>query len=279
MNTTQPAEGLDADRADPGVCQPEVAPEKPVGDGWIKTAAWLVLVLLIGITFYISYRHLITLGRRYGEAEDTARLFPLAIDGLIIMASLVMLYCTRSRIPVPPLARAALWLGIVATLIGNAAHGLASGIEGGLVSGTSALVLVIAVELFMRLLKAIREAIPTQMPERVVVREIEVEKLVEVDVELIPSDRFEAARWAYADSIKNGRRGIGRRQLSDRFGLEIREAQEVIDDVKREQEPQPSEPVPTPGQNSLAEPLIPPIEPTRLNGTHPAPAAPTGDQS
>lgn len=278
MNTTQPAEGFDAGHADADVCQPEAAPEQPTGDGWIKTAAWLVLILLIGITFYISYRHLITLGRRYGEAEDTARLFPLAIDGLIIMASLVMLYCTRSRIPVPPLARVALWLGIVATLIGNAAHGLASGVEGALVSGTSALVLVIAVELFMRLLKAIREVVPAQVPERVVYRDRQVVKRVEVDVELIPTDRFEAARWAYLDSLQPGKRAIGRRALADRFGLETREAIEIIDDVKREQEPAPSEPVPAPGQNSLSEPPIPPIEPTRLNGTHPAPAS-AGDQS
>lgn len=278
MNTTQPAEGFDAGPADADVCQPEAAPEQPAGDGWIKTAAWLVLILLIGITFYISYRHLITLGRRYGEAEDTARLFPLAIDGLIIMASLVMLYCTRSRIPVPPLARVALWLGIVATLIGNAAHGLASGVEGALVSGTSALVLVIAVELFMRLLKAIREVVPAQVPERVVYRDRQVVKRVEVDVELIPTDRFEAARWAYLDSLQPGKRAIGRRALADRFGLETREAIEIIDDVKREQEPAPSEPVPAPGQNSLSEPPIPPIEPTRLNGTHPAPAS-AGDQS
>lgn len=279
MNTAQDPEHPNAGVTTAEAFQPEAVPETPAGDGWIKKAAWLVLVLLIGITFYISYRHLITLGRRYGEAEDTARLFPLAIDGLIIMASLVMLYCTRSRIPVPPLARIALWLGILATLTGNAAHGLSSGIAGGLVSGTSALVLVIAVELFMRLLKAIREAAPTQLPERLVYQDREIEKVVETEVELIPSDRFEAARWAYLDSVKNGKRGIGRRQLSDRFGLEIREAQEIIDDAKREHEPQPSAVSPKPGQNSLSEPPIPPIEPTRLNGTHPAPAAPTGGQS
>lgn len=221
--------------------------EHASGDRAIRGFAWLVLTVLIAITFYISYRHLITLARRYGEPEDTARLVPLAVDGLIIMASLVLLYCTRARIRVPRLARFALWLGIGATLTGNAAHGLSSGIPGALVSGTSALVLVIAVELFMRLLRAIRDSLPQEVVEKVVYRDRTIEVPTEIEVRDIPSDRFEAARWAYQDSLQHGRRKLGRRALSDRFGLEIREAAEVITEVDQELSgtPAPAPPVQT----------------------------------
>jgi hypothetical protein len=266
----------DSDTADMPPCQPDAAEIRPRGDRYIRWAAVGVVLVLAGVAAFVSYHHQYGLAIKNGEPEATARWFPIVIDGVIVMASLVMLYCARLRLPVPRLAYFALWAGIVATLVANAAHGWDGGWTSRLVSAAPAAVLVIAYELLMWLIRTMRKSAPEKVVERLVYRDREIEKLVEVETPLIPSDKFEAARWAFEDSIRGGRRGLGRRALADRFGLETREAIEIIEDVKREQEPALSEPDPKPGQNSVSEPPIPPIEPTRLNGSHPAP---TGAQS
>lgn len=220
-------------------------PGQPRTDAWIRAAAWLVMITLFVIAFYVSYRHLLTLAERYGEPADTARLFPLAIDGLIIMGSLVMLHCARARLPVPGIAWVALWLGIVATIAGNAAHGIAYGWRGALVSAASAMALILAYHLLMRLVRTIGHHTPAEAPERVVYRDRTVEVPIEIEVRDIPTDRFEAARWAYEDSLAPGRRRVGRRALADRYGLEVREAAEIIAEADRERAAQePAEPSP-----------------------------------
>jgi hypothetical protein len=52
---------------------------------------------------------------------------PLTVDGLICASSMVMLDSARRKVPVPPLARWLLGLGIAATLAANVAHGLGHG--------------------------------------------------------------------------------------------------------------------------------------------------------
>lgn len=264
--------------ADTAPYQADAPDSRRRGDRYIRWAAVSVVLVLAGVAAFVSYHHQYGLAINHGEPEETARWFPIVIDGVIVMASLAMLYCARLSLPVPKLAYFALWAGILATLAANAAHGWAGGWTSRLVSAAPAAVLVIAYELLMWLIRTMRKSTPEKSIEQVVYRDREVERVVEVEAPLIPSDKFEAARWAFEDSVSGGRRGLGRRALADRFGLETREAIEIIDDVKREQAPVPATVRPTPGQNSLSEPPIPPIEPTRLNGTHAA-STPTGDQS
>jgi hypothetical protein len=59
-----------------------------------------------------SYEHAYELVRAHGESGWTARLFPLAVDGLIYASSMVMLDSARRKVSVPALARWLLGLGI-----------------------------------------------------------------------------------------------------------------------------------------------------------------------
>jgi hypothetical protein len=56
------------------------------------------------------------------------------VDGLIYASSMVMLDAARRTVPVPPLARWLLGLGIAATLAANVAHGLGHGLVGAAVA-------------------------------------------------------------------------------------------------------------------------------------------------
>ena len=74
---------------------------------------------------------------------------PLTVDGLIYASSMVMLDSARRKVPVPPLARWLLGLGIAATLAANVAHGLGHGIIGAAVAAWPAVTLVGSYELLM----------------------------------------------------------------------------------------------------------------------------------
>ena len=78
----------------------------------ISTAAAVVAVAVIAA--YLSYEHAYAVVRAHGETGLTARLEPATIDGLVYASSMVILYAARHRLPVPPLARCLLALGIAA---------------------------------------------------------------------------------------------------------------------------------------------------------------------
>src|ERR1035438_7838379 len=75
----------------------------------------------------ISYSHIFDLGIQHGQNGTAGRLLPLSVDGLILAASLVMLYVARAKLPTPLLARLMLWLGVGATVAANIGYGAAYG--------------------------------------------------------------------------------------------------------------------------------------------------------
>ena len=79
---------------------------------------------------------------------------PLTVDGLIYASSMVMLDSARRKVPVPPLARWLLSLGIVATLAANVAHGLGQGPSGAVVAAWPAVALVGSYELLMVIIRS-----------------------------------------------------------------------------------------------------------------------------
>jgi len=56
------------------------------------------------------------------------------VDGLIYASSMVMLDSARRKVPVRPLARWLLGLGVAATMAANVAHGLGHGPSGAVVA-------------------------------------------------------------------------------------------------------------------------------------------------
>src|ERR1017187_5112165 len=101
----------------------------------------------------ISYSHIFDLGIQHGQNGTAGRLLPLSVDGLILAASLVMLYVARAKLTTPWLARLMLWLGVGATVAANIGYGAAYGAVGMIVSAWPALAFVGAVEMVMQLAK------------------------------------------------------------------------------------------------------------------------------
>src|SRR5690606_18696834 len=146
-----------------------------------------------------------------GEQQDMAILYPAMSDGVIVMASLVMVYCSRRGLRVPLLAKAALGLGGVVTLVANVANGWDGGPGTRLLSALAPVAFVGAYELLMWLVRSARKHVAATPAEEHVCRSIEVPVEVEREVLVLPLDRFEAARLTYEQSLEPGAKRIGRR--------------------------------------------------------------------
>ena len=106
-----------------------------------------------GVAAYISYWHAYAVVRAHGESGITARLEPAIIHGLVYAPSMVVLYAAQHRLPVPPLARWLLGLGIAATLTANMAQGWSHGPIGAAVEAWPAVSLAGSYELLVWLIR------------------------------------------------------------------------------------------------------------------------------
>jgi uncharacterized protein DUF2637/Lsr2 protein len=123
-------------------------------DRCIRLSAALTVTAVAGFAAVISYSHIYTVSVIHGESKLDARLLPLSVDGLILAASLTAFYASRNRLPVPPLARLMLGLGITATVAVNWLFGSTHGILGGLLSAWPAASFIGAVELTIWMVRA-----------------------------------------------------------------------------------------------------------------------------
>ncbi|UBU11580.1 DUF2637 domain-containing protein [Nonomuraea gerenzanensis] len=207
------------------------------GDKAIRSFAVVVLLGVAGAAAYVSYHHFYALAIALGERHDMAILYPAMSDGVIVMASLVMVHCSIRRLPVPVLAWIALIGGGVVTLVANVAHGWNGGLGSRLLSALAPIAFVGAYELLMWLVRSGRKvadraaATPSELH---VCEPVEVVREVEKVVTTLPVDRFEAARLTFEESLKPGNKRVGRRALMNRWGIEQREAEEIIAEVERE---------------------------------------------
>ncbi|GAA4250892.1 DUF2637 domain-containing protein [Dactylosporangium darangshiense] len=120
-------------------------------DSAIRAAAGVTVVALAGIAGAISYSHMTELADAHGEVGWRAHMFPLSVDGIEIVASLVLLADKRA-------ARSSGWLPWAALIAGTGASFAANVAVGGsdwigrAVSGWPAFALLIAVKLLFGLL-------------------------------------------------------------------------------------------------------------------------------
>ena len=147
------------------------------GDTVIRRATAIAVIAVAAIAAIISYSHIYDLAHAHGQNGTAARLLPLSVDGLILTASLVMLYQARRHLKASGLARSMLWLGVIATLGANAEFGAGFGLIGVLVSLWPAIAFIGSVEMIIGLIhntKAVPEdtaqdetqddGAPTQVP-------------------------------------------------------------------------------------------------------------------
>lgn len=122
-------------------------------DRVIGVAAGSTVAVLAGVAGAISYSHMAELARLHGEVGWRAHAFPVSVDSIEIVASLVLLAHRRARNRTGWLPWAALAAGTVASLAANVAVG-ASDPVGRLVAGWPAVALLLAVKLISGLLDA-----------------------------------------------------------------------------------------------------------------------------
>jgi hypothetical protein len=129
-------------------------PAKLRGDWLVQWATVLAVVAVAGVAGYISYWHAVDVVSRHGETGVRGHLYPVAIDGIIVAASMVVLDAARHIEDAPKLAWALLVAGIAVTLAANVTYGVAFGVSGALWAAWPALAFVGCWELLMMLVRA-----------------------------------------------------------------------------------------------------------------------------
>ena len=119
----------------------------PRTDAWVRRACALVVA---GVAAYSSYAHQRHFALDGGADQISAALWPLSVDGLVILASLGLV---RAKADTTARARLALWgaflLGVAVSLAANIAAAPTLGWQPVLVAGWPPLALLLAVELVM----------------------------------------------------------------------------------------------------------------------------------
>ncbi|RKF25244.1 DUF2637 domain-containing protein [Micromonospora globbae] len=107
---------------------------------------------------YASYRHIVSVALEAGEHASVAVVYPLAIDGAILVGTLAMLEDKRAGRKPRLSARVALAFGIVATIAANIASA-APTLTARLVAAVPPVAFLIAVEVLSRRGKLIAEPV------------------------------------------------------------------------------------------------------------------------
>jgi predicted DNA-binding protein (UPF0251 family) len=102
-----------------------------------------------GIAAFSSYSHMVHVALRYGERPEVAYALPFSVDGMLVVASVVMVDDRRRGRPVRVVARVAFTAGVAASIAANIA---AAEPQPGarLVAAWPALALLLVVEMLAR---------------------------------------------------------------------------------------------------------------------------------
>jgi hypothetical protein len=120
-------------------------------DRAIAVAVGVLVVVLAGVAGAISYSHMAELARAHGEVGWRAHAFPVSVDGIEVVASLVLLAHRRAGTRAGWLPWAALAAGTAASVAANVAVG-ASDPVGRVVAGWPVVALLVAIKLLSGLL-------------------------------------------------------------------------------------------------------------------------------
>jgi len=101
----------------------------------------------------ISYKHAVEVVTSHGAAGLTGHLYPVVIDGPLVVASMVVVDSARRRERAGALAWATLAAGIMATITVNLLSGIAYGVLGAIIAAWPAAAFVGTYELLMVLVR------------------------------------------------------------------------------------------------------------------------------
>lgn len=180
-------------------------------DRAIAGAAGATVVVLAGVAGAISYSYMAELARLHGEVGWRAHAFPVSVDGIAIVASLVLLAHRRAGTRAGWLPWAARAAGTAASVAANVAVG-ASDPVGRLVAGWPAVALLVSIKLLSGLLD-VRSPGPGQSPSTGTVPASLEEAARVVRDQLVASGTTVNRR-----NLAAGLRAAGHRVRNDRVG-------------------------------------------------------------
>jgi hypothetical protein len=131
---------------------PQTTPGSSETDKWISRAAVATVAGLAGMAGAISYSHMRQLAAGHGQAGWHAHAFPLSVDGIEIVASLVLLDDPRAGRRSGWLPWAALAVGTAGSLAANVAAAV-PGLVSRVIAGWPAVALLIAIKLLSGVLE------------------------------------------------------------------------------------------------------------------------------
>ncbi|MEO3853697.1 DUF2637 domain-containing protein [Acrocarpospora sp. B8E8] len=209
----------------PAALAPEVVAQ-PVTRRW----AIILVVLIAGISAYVSARHQFALARLAGEPPEVAWTLPALIDGSIAVSSVVLLDAARRKVARPLLAVVSLAVGIASTVAANVAAGWSGGVLSWLVSAVAPLAFASAIHMLMGLLRRQDNAPVATVLDQPEPAPVPFGTPEPLPAPAVPGTAIEAARTAYEASITEGK-PISERGLGDRFKLTRPQARAVIGEV------------------------------------------------
>ncbi len=68
----------------------ELITRVPVSDGWLSWLRLLATATIAGIAAWVSYWHMVEVAVAHGEKTIAAHLLPLSVDGLVVVATIVL---------------------------------------------------------------------------------------------------------------------------------------------------------------------------------------------
>jgi hypothetical protein len=105
--------------------------------------------IVCGAAFYVSYRHIVTVALASGNTADTAFVYPLTIDAMILVSAVTLVASTGVNKMAKMWAMIGRYFGFTATIYCNLAAGHFTSVAGAVVNMIPALALIITVELLV----------------------------------------------------------------------------------------------------------------------------------
>jgi hypothetical protein len=133
---------------------------------WVPVVVTMITVAVItAITAAVSYEHEYQLAHRNGQAPWVSSLLPFTVDGMILGASVVIVWAASVGIRRPWRPLAVLLAGIGATIGANLASGLGDGWLGAAVAAWSGLALILISDVAMWLTGTLRTLAAGEDPQ------------------------------------------------------------------------------------------------------------------
>lgn len=184
------------------------APDRRDWSGPTVAVVMFAVAVITGITAAVSYQHEYELARHHGQAPWVSTLLPFTVDGMILGASVVIVWAASVGIRRPWRPLAVLVVGIAATIGANLASGIGDGWLGAGVSAWAGIALIMISDVAMWLMGTLRALASGDGPQPGADRPRPAPPMTLA--ELLPLAREE---------LKRRGEPAGEQALADRFGV------------------------------------------------------------